>query len=158
MERTSETGCCPRFDPKPWDEKGISWKEKPFVKDRVLTFFRIPLNMGGVVVRNMKKIEAAGAAPEQQLMLYDDKSLFGADVYIAVGKDVPGARMERVSGTFLGKVFEGHYKNMGKWAKEMREYVKSKGAEIKKLYFCYTTCPGCAKFYGKNYVVLLARV
>ena len=26
------------------------------------------------------------------------------------------------------------------------------------LYFFYTTCPKCAKYYGKNYVVLVAQV
>jgi hypothetical protein len=40
----------------------------------------------------------------------------------------------------------------------MGEYVKSRGREVKKLYFYYTTCPKCAKKYGKNYVVLLAEV
>jgi hypothetical protein len=29
---------------------------------------------------------------------------------------------------------------------------------LKKLYFSYTTCPACAKAYGKNYVVLFAQV
>lgn len=31
----SETGCCPRFDPAPWDEKEISLKDKLFLKDHV---------------------------------------------------------------------------------------------------------------------------
>ena len=63
---------------------------------------------------------------------------------------------ERVD--FLTKVFEGPYQNVGKWAMEMAEYVKGKGKEIKKLYFSYTTCPKCAKAYGKNYVVLFAQI
>ncbi|MGE5758418.1 MAG: hydrolase [Sideroxydans sp.] len=29
---------------------------------------------------------------------------------------------------------------------------------MRKLYFYYTTCPKCAKKYGKNYVVILAEV
>jgi hypothetical protein len=40
----------------------------------------------------------------------------------------------------------------------MTKYVQSKGKEPKKLYFFYTTCPRCAKVYGKNYTVLLAAV
>ena len=24
----SETGCCPRFDPEPWDEKEHTWQDK----------------------------------------------------------------------------------------------------------------------------------
>ena len=58
----------------------------------------------------------------------------------------------------LTKVFKGSYQNVGKWAMEMAEYVKGKGKEIKKLYFSYTTCPKCAKAYGKNYVVLFAQI
>jgi hypothetical protein len=40
----------------------------------------------------------------------------------------------------------------------MLEYVKSKGKTMKRMYFFYTTCPACAKAYGKNYVVILAEV
>jgi len=91
-------------------------------------------------------------------MLTDEKSLWGADLYIDVAKEVPGAQMAMLSGTYLTKVFEGPYKNAGKWAKEMEVYVKSKGRELKKLYFSYTTCPNCARAYGKNYVVLFAQI
>ena len=91
-------------------------------------------------------------------MLSDEKSLWGADIYIAVSKEVPGAEMAKISGNFLSKVFEGPYSNTGKWAKEIRDFVKLKNKEIKKLYFFYTTCPKCAKFYGKNYTVILAEI
>jgi hypothetical protein len=47
---------------------------------------------------------------------------------------------------------------MGKWVKAMHEHVKAKGRKMKKTYFFYTTCPSCAKYYGKNYVVILAQV
>jgi hypothetical protein len=40
----------------------------------------------------------------------------------------------------------------------MKEYVTSKANEIKKMYFFYTTCPKCAKVYGKNYTVILAQI
>ena len=40
----------------------------------------------------------------------------------------------------------------------MAGYVKAKRRELKKMYFFYTTCPKCAKVYGKNYVVLFAKV
>ena len=82
------------------------------------------------------------------------KTLPGIDV----AKDVPNAQMAKLSGTFLTKVFEGPYQNAGKWAVEMKEYVKNKGKELKKMYFSYTTCPKCAKAYGKNYVVLFAQI
>lgn len=36
--------------------------------------------------------------------------------------------------------------------------MAGKGRTLEKLYFGYTTCPKCAKAYGKNYVVLFAKV
>lgn len=154
----SETGCCPRFNPVPWDQKTLTWKDKLFVKDHVTSFLHIPLNFGKVIVRNMEKIKEADALTPDPLMLSDEKSLWGSDLYIEVTKDIPETEMTRISGTFLTKVFEGPYKNAGKWAKEMQDYVKSKGKDIKQMYFFYTTCPKCAKFYGKNYTVLLAQI
>ncbi len=151
-------GCCEQFDPEPWQDKEIIWKDKLFVKDHITSFLHIPLNMGKKITKNMELIEKAGAKAPRQLMLTDEKSLWGSDIYIDVAKEVPEAKMDKLSGTFLTKVFEGPYKNAGKWAKEMDEYAKSKGRELKKLYFSYTTCPKCAKVYGKNYVVLFAQI
>ncbi len=154
----SETGCCPRFNPEPWDEKEITLKDKLFLKDHVRSIFHVPLNFGKVMARNMEKVNAAGALAPEPFMLSDEKSPWGADVYIAVNSEIPGARMEKISGTFLTKVFEGPYKNAGTWMKEMDNYVRTKGKEPKKTYFFYTTCPKCAEHYGKNYVVILSKV
>ena len=154
----TETGCCPRFNPKPWDEKKIVWKNKLFLKDHVISFFHIPLNMNGVMVRDMAKIDKAAAYASTALMLSDEKSLWGSDLYIAVDRPVPDSEMVKISGTFLTKVFEGPYNSIGKWIKEMEGFVASKGKKAKKLYFCYTTCPSCAKYYGKNYVILFAQI
>ena len=158
MTKIKSTGCCEPFDPKPWEDKKIVWKDKMFVKDQVFCFLHIPLNFGAKVVKNMALIEKAGAKSEYQLMLTDEKSMWGSEVYIDVAKRVPGAKMATISGTFLTKVFEGPYQNAGTWAKEMVEYVKSEGYELKKLYFSYTTCPKCAQAYGKNYVVLFGQI
>ena len=154
----SETGCCLRFNPEPWDEKEKTLQDKLFLKDHIRSIFHIPLNFGQVMVKNMEKIQKADALAAEPLMLSDEKSLWGADIYIAVSKEVSGAEIVKISGTFLTKVFEGSYNNMGKWVKEMQAFVKSKGKELKKMYFFYTTCPRCAKFYGKNYTVILAKV
>ena len=154
----SETGCCLRFNPEPWDEKEVTFEDKLFVKDHVTSFFHIPLNFGKVMIRNMEKIQRAEALAPEPLLLSDEKSLWGADIYIAVSKEIPDAEMVRISGTFLTKVFEGPYKDAGKWARTMRDYVRDKAKEMEKMYFFYTTCPKCAKFYGKNYTVLLAKV
>jgi hypothetical protein len=158
MTTNGMTECCPRFDPKPWDGASITWDGKRFVKDRVRSFLHIPLNFGAVMRRNVGAIETAGAKAETTVVLSDENSLWGADVYIEVAKDVPGASMATISGTFLSKVFEGPYRNMRKWIEDMKAFVRGQGKDIQKLYFFYTTCPKCAKKYGKNYVVILAQV
>lgn len=158
LYENSETGCCPRFDPQPWDEKEKTWNGKLFLKDHVRTFLHIPINFGKVMVKNMSKISGADALCDTPLMLCDENSLWSKDIYIAVCKDVPDAQMETISGTFLTKVFEGPYKNAGKWANQMKDYVETRGKEIKKMYFSYTTCPRCARYYGKNYVIIFAQI
>jgi hypothetical protein len=150
--------CCPRFDPEPWDAKTLTWDSRRFVKDRVRSFLHIPLNFGAVMKRNVGAINAADAHPETMVVLSDENSLWGADVYIEVTKDIPGAEMATLSGTFLSKVFEGPYKNMRNWIEEMKGYLREQGKESDQLYFFYTTCPKCAKKYGKNYVAILARI
>jgi hypothetical protein len=47
---------------------------------------------------------------------------------------------------------------MRKWIETMEAFVAAKGKTLRKLYFYYTTCPKCAKKYGKNYVVILAQI
>lgn len=158
MSPYDEHECCPRFDPQPWDETEFTWDNKRFVKDRVTSFLHIPLNFGGVMKRNVEPIHAAEAFPETVVVLSDENSLWGADVYIEVTKDIQGANMATISGSFISKVFEGPYRNMRTWIEEMKTFVQSKGKSPQKLYFFYTTCPKCAKKYGKNYVAILAQV
>jgi len=157
MNEVKSTGCCPPFDPERWDGKVIGFGEKNFVRDRVRSVFHIPLNFGGVMKRNMEAIFAEDACDPDNVVLSDENSLWGADVYIATSKEMPGARNERVSGEFFAKVFEGHYSQAGKWCKELTKTLEAQGTAPKKTYFWYTTCPKCAKAYGKNYVVLLAE-
>jgi hypothetical protein len=158
MSEQAATTCCPVFDPAPWDEQEITWRDKPFVKDRVRSFLHIPLNFPPVMRRNIPVIALAGALPEPMIVLVDENSLWGADVYIEVTDDVAGARMSTISGTFLTKVFEGPFKDTRKWIAEMHRFVAARGKQPKQLLFYYTTCPKCAKVHGKNYVVILARV
>jgi hypothetical protein len=157
MNNSHPEECCQRFNPEPWDDQDLSWENRRFVKDRVTSLFHIPLNFGAVMRRNEEAIEKADAKSETMIVLSDETSLWGADVYIEVTKDVPGANMATISGSFLSKVFEGPYSNMRKWIEEMKAFVQEKGGALDRLYFYYTTCPKCAKKYGKNYVVLLAQ-
>ncbi len=158
MSTNDSEECCPRFNPEPWDEKTITWQNKRFVQDHVISFFHMPLNYSAVMTRNDKAIRAAGARTETRVILTDENSLWGADVYFEIGKDVPDKKIVTLSGTFLSKVFEGPYRNIPQWIAEMKTYIASKDKQLRKLYFYYTTCPACAKKYGKNYVVILAEI
>jgi hypothetical protein len=155
----SETGCCPRFNPEPWDEKEHAWEDKLFIKDRVRCLFYMPLKFGKAMMRCTEKIQKADAfTPEPPLCLSDHTSKWNMDLYVEVAKEVPGAENVRLSGMYLSKVFEGPYKDTGKWCEQMTAWVRSQGKEIKKMLMYYTTCPKCAKHYGNNYVVILCQV
>ena len=156
--RVTATGCCPPFDPAPWSDQELVWKDKVFVKDHVTSFLHVPLNFGRKLKRDTALISAAQAQVEHPLTLSDEKSPWGADILIEVTKAVPGATMASLSGTFLTRVFEGPFRDASKWAEETRFWVANKGLVLEKLYFGYPTCPKCARAYGKNYVVLLAQV
>lgn len=158
QKQSNQTGCCPKFNPEPWRERELKWDNKLFVTDNVLCFFHIPLNIGPKITKNMKKIEKVEASNSKSIILAQNPSPWREVIYIPVTKDVPNCKMATISGTFLAKVFEGQYKNAPIWEKKMKEYVKNKGKEAKKIYFGYTTCPKCAQEYGKNYVILFAKV
>ena len=155
----SETGCCSRFAPEPWQEKELQWDHKLFLKDRVRCLFHIPLNFGKVITRDMARIAQAGAfTPAPPVVLSDHTSRWNMDLYIEVSKEIPNANHAQLSGSFLSKVFEGPYRETGRWCQQMADWVRSKGKAIKREFIYYTTCPKCAKHYGKNYVVILAEV
>jgi hypothetical protein len=151
----SDAICCPKFNPTPWDDKTLKWKEKMFIQGNVFTFLFMPLNYGSVITRMMKQIECAGAKNLDVMCLSDHASFWNMKMYLAVDKKVEGATNMTISGTFYSKVYEGDFKDTGVWSKDFENVVKKKGYTLKKTYMWYTTCPKCAKKYGKNYVVLL---
>ncbi len=153
-----EEECCPKFDPKPWDGKIIKWKNKKFVKDKVFTLFHMPMNFGSVITRLMKKVEETKAKTPDNLCLSDHTSKWNMDIYLAVNKEIPNAENVTLSGNFLTKVYEGPFKDTEKWCDDFKEYAKKRNKEIKKWYMWYTTCPKCAKKYGKNYIVVLGKI
>jgi hypothetical protein len=154
----AETGCCAPLDVALWDEQELTWQDKPFLKDHIRAFLHIPLNFGSVVTRDHAAIEAAEAYPERPFWLSDERSAWGSDLYTAIDGEVPGAEVERLSGTFLTKVFEGPYREARSWVREMGDFARGRGREVQKVYFYYATCPKCAKHFGKNQVVLVAKV
>ncbi len=54
-EQKNETGCCPRFNPEPWEDKILNWDNKRFIRDKVKCLFYMPLNFGQVMQRLDKK-------------------------------------------------------------------------------------------------------
>jgi len=154
----SETGCCARLDTARWDGAKHVWSDKLFLKDHIREFLHIPINFGSVISRDHQAIEGAEAYPEQPIWITDEVSPWGSDIYVATDRPVPGATMETFSGVFLTRVFEGPYRDMRKWIGEMESYVRDEGEELEHLYFFYAYCPKCAKAFGKNEVVLFAKV
>lgn len=160
MSITNEnaTGCCPKFDPAPWDDKILQWDKKRFVKDKVFTIFYMPMNFGKVITRLFGKVQASNAQVPDGLCLSDHTSKWNMDIYLAVDKEVANAENVTISGKFFSKVYEGNFKETGNWCKDFSERAKAKNMTIGKMYMWYTTCPKCAKHYGKNYVVIVGEI
>lgn len=150
--------CCPKFDPAPWDDKLFEWENKKFIKERVFTLFYMPVNFGSVMKKIDKKATEAGAIMSDWLVLSDHTSMWNMDIYLGVAHEIAGAENHTLNGKFYSKVYEGSFQQTGKWCEDFKSIAKAKDLTIKKLYMWYTTCPKCAKQYGKNYVAIIASV
>ena len=64
----------------------ITWEKKLFLQARVRCFLHIPMNFGAVMKRSMAAIDAAGAAADEMMVLSDENSLWGADIYLPISK------------------------------------------------------------------------
>lgn len=158
MEEIKETGCCPKFDPDPWNDKVFEWKDKMFVKDKVFTLFYIPVNFGKVITKLIGKILKVKETMPDNLGLSYHTSKWNMDIYVATDREIPDAENVTISGKFYCKAYEGPFKDTGKWCKDYERTIKEKGFELKKMYMWYTTCPKCAKVYGKNYVAIIGEI
>ena len=150
--------CCPEFNPESWDDKLITWIDKMFIKEKVCTFFYMPLNFGSAMQKLSKKMEKSNAESPEWLCLSDHTSRWNMDVYLATDREISGCETHMLSGKYYCKVYEGAFKDTGKWAKDFNSRLTDKGMTTGKLYMWYTTCPKCAKKYGKNYVVFVGKV
>lgn len=157
-EFNSNLECCPPFDPSLWEDKILVWENKKFIRDRVRTFFFMPLNFGSAMRRLDSVVRKNNAEVQDYLCMSEHTSKWNMDLYLAVDKEIAGADNHVFSGKYFCKVYEGHFKNTGKWCREYEESARARGLKTSKLYMWYTTCPKCAKKYGKNYVVILSPV
>jgi hypothetical protein len=152
------TGCCPRFKPEGWDDQELHFRDKLFVRAKTTSVGHIPINMGGVFSRTFQAIEAADASSEDFIVMSRDKSAWSAEHLFAVKAEVPGQDMVKLSGDFLTTVYEGPFKEVPHWHEQTVQKAAARGKQTDNVYFFYTTCPKCAKTYGKNYVVALAQI
>lgn len=153
------TGCCPRFHPEDWEGVELHFRDKLFVKATVHEALHIPLDMDRVFTRVDAAIRAADAHdPESHIVLSRDPSAWKGEHYFAVTKDVPGEEMTTLSGDFMTRVFEGPYRHAGEWMRQIHAAATARGIPDSEAWLYYTTCPRCAEYYGKNYVVALARL
>lgn len=161
MTNTNEV-CCPEFDPAPWDGVTHHWEDKLFLCDSVPQIFHMPIpGIYGKTISNMyKKAETLGIAPEIKdfLLLAYDPSPWKSELYMSVTADSPEADITKFNGTYISKVFDGPYSNVPVYLKTFEAYLDASGQKPEKYYFYYTTCPKCAKKYGHNYIVAIAKI
>ena len=152
------TQCCPEFNPELWNDKIIEWDNKVFIREKVCTFMYMPLNMGRVMRKIDRKVRSATAEFQDNMCLSDHNSKWSMDLYVAVNKEISGADNQHLSGKYYSRVYDGDFRETGKWCEDYETHAREKGYTVKKWYMWYTTCPKCAKKYGHNYVVILSQV
>lgn len=156
----NETGCCSIPDVSAWDKQLITFRNKQFIRMYTKSFLYMPLNFGKIMKELTDTVDQSNAFLPQKhrMVLTRDVSPWKAEQLYGVSKPVDGADNVTLNGIFLTQVFEGPYQNAKQWYTSMQNYARDQGKHINKLYFFYTTCPKCAKHYGKNYVIGLADV
>lgn len=155
--------CCPTFRPEKWDNKTFNWKNKPFIKATVPTFFHIPYPpMIGKQITRLTKIAVDSKKIDQDrediLVLFADPHPFKSEIFLSVTGKVQDADNAALTGTFMSKVFDGAYNAIPKFIKQMDLYLSDLNKKAKKYYVHYAYCPQCAKEAGHNYIVLFAEL
>jgi len=157
MEK-AENQCCSEFKPELWDEKTLNWNKKLFVKTNVCTLFYIPLNFGKKMTKLVKLYEQNNVQFTDEMCITKHISPWKMDLYLGADKALTGYESEEFTGNFFCKVFEGSFNDTGKWTKQFIQFLNENSMKYDDILYWYTTCPKCAKKYGKNYVVLIAKL
>jgi len=152
--------CCKDIDLSKWNFREVKWNRKPFYVVRYGTFLHIPIGIGKAMVSGMNIVAGKYHTPYPELWLSKETGLFSAKMLFAVKKANPGdPSIEKLSGTFVTRGFQGPYKNMGNYIRVFNEQVKQKyGRKPIELYFWYANCPKCAKKQGGPKIVIFGRV
>lgn len=158
-DSVNTTGCCPKFNPQGWDGQELHFDNKKFIRATTISLLHIPLNMSRVFERVQRHIVTADAySPDNSIVLSRDISAWQAEHLFSISKTVSEEETVTLSGDFVTKVFEGPYRKAKEWYQIMKDLAHTRGSVSDEVYFFYTTCPKCAKAYGKNYIVGVARI
>lgn len=156
----NETNCCAIPNIDSWDKQEFELSDMHFIREYTRSFLFMPLNMSTA----MKKLQSTATRsgkempPEQALILSRDLSPWKAEQLYRVAEPVEGEDNVSIQGTYQTMVFEGPYKNAKNWYDSAVARAQETGKKAELVYFFYTTCPKCAKHYGKNYVITFAKV
>lgn len=152
------TGCCPVFHPEHYDNKLFDLSDLHFIQASTKSLMYVPTNMDKVFTKTQADIEASGQGiHDRYLILSQDVSPFKCNHYFMTQGPVKDYPNIEIKGNYLAKVYEGDFKDMGKWVKDFSKVLKEHGNPKSSIYTFYTTCPNCAKVYGHNYVVLFGE-
>jgi len=154
--------CCPKFEPKRWEEKTFEWENKRFIKESIPTIFHMPFpkSIGKKVTKMMALAEKGDSLSDDELdtlLLFNDPTTFKSDIYLSVTKNVPSAQNVLLSGTFISKVYDGAYHKVPKFMKQMKDFLRAQDIREDDFYVHYAYCPKFAKEFGHNYLVLFAE-
>ena len=118
----------------------------------------MPLNFGGKMRKLIPAIEAAGVSMPDGMVLGEHTSPWKMNLLIAVDKSVEGLENISMSGRYYSKVYEGPYKDAGKWHKDFVAFMTGKNLNPGKIFYWYAYCPKCIKKYGKNQTALIGEL
>jgi len=154
----AEGECCPRLNEADWDKKEMEWRGKPFYRTKYWSIFHMPLNIGGVTTKAMAELDSKGLVEDPTLMLSREESMFSSTLLLSMNQDTDDPKVERLSGNYVSRLFQGSYRDTSKWIKETMQYCEETGREARDLLFWYVTCPKCAEKYGGAQTVIFAKV
>ncbi len=156
----NETECCAFPNIDQWDKQHFTFHDQHFIRAYTHSFLFMPLNMGKVMKQLNETVMMSNSdlPSENAIILSRDISPWKAEQLYGVSRPIDGQDNVSLNGEFISMVFEGPYRNVKNWYKEIQKYVVNKGHRAEQIYFFYTTCPKCSKHYGKNYVIALAQI
>ena len=105
-----------------------------------------------------RAVRAAGGSFTDNMGLSDHTSRWNMNILISVDRVVSGMKNITLTGRYYFRVYDGPFSDTAKWCSDFYEAAKSKGFIVRKLYMWYTTCPKCARKYGRNYVAVAGLV